>query len=329
MLHEGADSVAMEVSSHALHQHRVNGIHFHTAVFTNLSRDHLDYHGDMASYGEVKAGLFDRDGLQLAVINCDDAFGRQLAARCADRLRLIGCASQADLPAGVSGLRADRIVSSHDGLRFTLVSEDGAVEVRSPLLGRFNIDNLLLVAGVLHGWGLSLGEIAERLGRLTTVPGRMEAFHAAGKPRVVIDYAHTPDALEKALLALRPHVDGRLHCVFGCGGERDRGKRPLMAEVAERLADRVLVTDDNPRGEDAGDIVEQMLAGMSRPGAAIIEHNRAHAIARAIREADEQDLVLVAGKGHEAYQQVGHLKLPFSDAEQVRRALEPMAGGGA
>jgi UDP-N-acetylmuramoyl-L-alanyl-D-glutamate--2,6-diaminopimelate ligase len=329
MRQDGADSVAMEVSSHALHQHRVAGVRFHTAVFTNLSRDHLDYHGDMARYGEVKAGLFDRAGLQLAVINTDDEFGRRLAARCAGGLRVIGCSSSGEEPAGSEALRADAIDTSPEGLRFTLNIGGGQARVQSPLLGRFNIDNLLLVAGVLYGWGVALDDIAGRLGELHTVPGRMEAFHADGRPAVVVDYAHTPDALEKVLLALRPHVGGRLHCVFGCGGERDTGKRPLMGEVAERLADRVLLTDDNPRGEDGAGIIEQILAGMSRPGEAGIERNRARAIAQAIAEAGAEDLVLVAGKGHEDYQQVGQLRLPFSDAEHVCRALGIGAGGEA
>jgi UDP-N-acetylmuramoyl-L-alanyl-D-glutamate--2,6-diaminopimelate ligase len=326
---DGADSVAMEVSSHALHQHRVAGVRFHAAVFTNLSRDHLDYHGDMAHYGEVKAGLFDCPGLQLAVINVDDDFGRQLAVRAAGRLRVIACRSNSEAPAGIEAVRASDIKTGEDGLRFTLTIDDWQGQVHSPLLGRFNVDNLLLVAGVLYGWGVPLEGIAGRLGRLRTVPGRMEAFSAAGKPRVVVDYAHTPDALEKALQALRPHTGGRLHCLFGCGGERDTGKRPLMGEVAERLADRVTLSDDNPRGEDGSDIVEQILAGMSRPGEVSIERNRAHAIEQAIAAAAPGDLVLVAGKGHEDYQQVGHLRLPFSDAEHVCRALGVTTGGAA
>lgn len=316
----GADSVAMEVSSHALHQHRVAGVRFHTAVFTNLSRDHLDYHGDMQSYGEVKAGLFQRPGLQLAVINGDDEFGRELVGRLDGGPRVIAC--------GVGGdtqVSATDIVSHPDGLAFTLHLGDAEVPVRCSLLGRFNLDNLLLVAGVLHGWGLEPADIARRLAELRTVPGRMERFGGDGRPVVVVDYAHTPDALEQVLRALRPHVAGRLHCVFGCGGDRDSGKRPLMAAAAERLADRVTITDDNPRSEDGDAIVTQILAGMTDPGAARVQRNRASAIADAIAEAAPGDLVLVAGKGHEDYQQVGDLRLPFSDTEQVRRAL----GGAA
>jgi len=327
---QGADCVAMEVSSHALHQHRVAGVHFHSAVFTNLSRDHLDYHGDMASYGEVKAGLFEQPGLQLAVINSDDAFGRDLAARCLARgLRVIACGATAAAPAGAVAVRAADIVSHADGLDFELQLDDARVAVHSQLLGRFNVDNLLLVAGLLHGWGLAPADIARRLAGLRTVPGRMQRLGGDGRPVAVVDYAHTPDALEQALRALRPHTGGRLLCVFGCGGERDAGKRPLMGRVAEQLADQVIVTDDNPRGEDGEVIVAQVLAGMVRPAAVQVVRDRARAIARAMAEAGPGDLVLVAGKGHEDYQQVGELRLPFSDVAQVQQALLQAHGGDA
>jgi len=322
---QGADSVAMEVSSHALHQHRVAGVQFHTAVFTNLSRDHLDYHGDMTSYGEVKAELFQRTGLQLAVINRDDVFGRDLIARSLGEVRVIACGVEHAAPAGAEAVTASAIVSHADGLAFALQLGDVELPVRTGLLGRFNIDNLLLVAGVLHGWGLAPADIARRLAGVSTVPGRMERFGGAGRPVVVVDYAHTPDALEQVLRALRPHVAGRLICVFGCGGDRDTGKRPMMGAVAEQLADRVIVTDDNPRSEDGALIVQQILAGMTHPDQAQVERNRARAIAAAIAAAGSDDLVLVAGKGHEDYQQVGDLRLPFSDTAEVRRAL----GGAA
>lgn len=319
---QGADSVAMEVSSHALHQHRVAGVHFHTAVFTNLTRDHLDYHGDMASYGEAKAALFEHHGLQLAVVNTDDAFGRELAGRCLGRgVRVIACGHAERAPDGAEPVRAGDIETRPAGLAFRLHVGGQGVPVQSALLGRFNVDNLLLVAGVLHGWDLPASDIAERLATLSTVPGRMQRFGGNGRPVVVVDYAHTPDALQQALDALRPHVAGRLHCVFGCGGERDAGKRPLMGRAAEQHADRVVVTDDNPRGEDGDHIVAEILAGMQRPQAAMVERNRAQAIAETIETAAADDLVLVAGKGHEDCQLVGHLRLPFSDAEQVLKAL--------
>ncbi len=317
----GADCVAMEVSSHALAQHRVGGVRFHTAVFTNLSRDHLDYHGDMRSYGDTKAALFDRPGLQLLVINGDDAFGAELIARHAGQCRVIATGTTNTVQEGVENVTAVDIASLADGLAFTLCIGDDRVPVRSGLLGRFNVDNLLSVAGVLHGWGVDIAEIAARLERLTTVPGRMQRLGGAGKPVVVVDYAHTPDALAQVLTALRPHVVGRLHCVFGCGGDRDTGKRALMGEVAERLADRVTVTDDNPRSEDGDTIVSQVLAGMRCATAAAVIRDRAEAIAEAIAGADTQDLVLIAGKGHEDYQQVGDRRLPFSDIVQVRLAL--------
>jgi UDP-N-acetylmuramoyl-L-alanyl-D-glutamate--2,6-diaminopimelate ligase len=326
---QGADSVAMEVSSHALDQHRVAGVRFHTAVFTNLSHDHLDYHGDMASYGAVKARLFQRPELQLAVINSDDPFGRELVAMCADRMRVIAYGGAQPAPAAVEAVRAERVVSHESGLDFTLQLPAVALPVSSGLLGRFNIDNLLAVAGVLHGWGMAPQQIVTRLESLHTVPGRMERFGAAGQPSVVVDYAHTPDALEQALLALRPHVAGRLHCVFGCGGDRDRAKRPLMGQVAERLADCVIVTDDNPRSEDGDRIVAEILSGMQQPAAVTVQRQRSQAIADAIGQAVPGDLVLVAGKGHEGYQQVGDLRLPFSDAAEVQRALAREAGGVA
>lgn len=326
---QGADSVAMEVSSHALHQHRVAGVRFHTAVFTNLSHDHLDYHGDMASYGAVKAQLFRRPELRLAVINGDDPFGRDLLELCRGRMRVIACAVAQALPAGVETVRASAVVSHAAGLDFLLQLADSELPVRSGLLGRFNVDNLLLVAGVLLGWGMTPARIVARLQALRTVPGRMQRFGAAGQPGVVVDYAHTPDALEQALLALRPHVDGRLHCVFGCGGDRDRAKRPLMGRVAERLADRVILTDDNPRCEDGGAIVDAILDGMTDTASVLVQRDRARAIAAAVAGAAPGDLVLVAGKGHEDYQQVGDLRLPFSDTDAVRRALDAGPGGGA
>lgn len=317
----GADCVAMEVSSHALHQHRVAGVQFHTAVFSNLSRDHLDYHGDMARYGEAKAALFLRPDLQLAVINRDDAFGAELIARHARQLRVVACGVETPVPAGTEGVTASNIQSLTDGLTFTLTVNGEAAAVRCGLLGRFNVDNLLLVAGVLHGWGYGVYDIVARLGRLTTVPGRMQRLGADGQPAVVVDYAHTPDALEQVLRALRPHVVGQLHCVFGCGGDRDAGKRPLMGAVAEANADRVVITDDNPRSESGDVIVQQIMAGMQSAATTTVVRDRAQAIAQTIQRASAGDVVLVAGKGHEDYQLIGDLRLPFSDVEQVRKAL--------
>ncbi|HEX7768809.1 MAG TPA: UDP-N-acetylmuramoyl-L-alanyl-D-glutamate--2,6-diaminopimelate ligase [Dokdonella sp.] len=315
---EGASHVAMEVSSHALEQGRVNAVAFDIAVFTNLTRDHLDYHGTMAAYGAAKQRLFEWPGLGAAVINIDDAFGRVLASK---------------LPAGVRRLcygidrdEADvvaRAVGGHaGGLVFRMHTPWGEADVASRLLGRFNVSNLLAVAACLGELGLPFERVVDLLGALEPVAGRMSRLGGSGaQPLVVVDYAHTPDALEQALSSLRAHCSGRLTCVFGCGGERDAGKRPEMAAIAEALADRVIVTDDNPRGEDGDAIVEQILTGLRRPEGVRVERDRAAAIALAIGEAQPGDVVLVAGKGHEPYQEVAGTRRPFDDFDVARRAL--------
>lgn len=315
----GAQDVAMEVSSHALDQGRVDAVRFMVAAFTNLTRDHLDYHHDMETYGAAKARLFAWPGLKSAVINLDDGFGARLAGSLPGDLRLIGLSSRG---AAAASLRAEAIESSVAGLAFELVEGDDRLALRSPLLGRFNVDNLLTVAGVLRALGWSLAELVPVLARLEPVPGRMTRLGGhTGLPLVVVDYAHTPDALEQALRSLRAHGDGRLICVFGCGGERDAGKRPQMAAVAEALADAVIVTDDNPRGEDGDAIVADIVAGFTRAGAVRIERDRANAIATAIAGAAAGDIVLVAGKGHEPYQEIAGVRHDFDDRDVARRAL--------
>ncbi|HMT39164.1 MAG TPA: UDP-N-acetylmuramoyl-L-alanyl-D-glutamate--2,6-diaminopimelate ligase, partial [Thermomonas sp.] len=260
---EGAQAVAMEVSSHALDQGRVDGVHFDVGVFTNLTRDHLDYHGDMASYGAAKARLFDWPGLRAAAVNLDDAFGRELFAAVGGKVHAIGFSSRGAAGASV---RAEDLHLDGRGIRFMLHAGGQAHPVRSPLLGRFNVDNLLAVAATLFALGMAPALVAETLSQLVPVDGRMNRLGGeAGQPLVVIDYAHTPDALEQALASLRGHTAGRLLCVFGCGGERDTGKRPQMAAIAERLADRVVVTDDNPRREDGDAIVAGILSGFADP----------------------------------------------------------------
>ena len=323
----GAQVVAMEVSSHALHQHRVVAVPFHTAVFTNLSREHLDYHRSMEAYAEAKAELFRRPELRLAVVNRDDALGRRLLKELRGRVTTVSCGSQT-----VSAVSADHILTWHhlrtqpDGLRFGLDSSWGAAQVDSSLLGAFNVENLTLVLGVLLSWGFDLERAVDRLRQLRAIPGRMEAFGGRGElPLVVVDYAHTPDALQKALLSLRPHASARLVCVFGCGGDRDRGKRPLMAATAERHADKVWLTDDNPRHEDSRQIFADIMEGFAAAGAVSVERDRGRAIQAAVRRARAGDVVLVAGKGHEDYQQVGDLRFPFSDAQQVRAVLRELA----
>ncbi len=319
MQRAGAEDVAMEVSSHALEQGRVDAVRFRVAVFTNLTRDHLDYHGTMAAYGAAKARLFDWPSLDAAVVNLDDPFGAALFARLPAGLRTIGTSRQ-----GAPGarLRAESLALGAAGLQFDLCVDGERRRVSSRLLGRFNVDNLLAVAGVLLACGWTLPQMAETLERLESVPGRMTRLGGEhGRPLVVVDYAHTPDALEQALSSLREHAAGRLLCVFGCGGERDAGKRPQMAAIAERLADHVIVTDDNPRGEDGDAIVAGIRAGFVRPEEVIVERDRARAIAQAIGAADPGDVVLIAGKGHEPYQEVAGVKHPFDDRRVAAQVL--------
>src|SRR5690606_7678233 len=252
----GAQAVAMEVSSHALDQGRVDAVHFDVGVFTNLSRDHLDYHGDMETYGAAKARLFSRDGLRAAVVNLDDDYGRGLFERIPEGVRAIGTSARGDAAAQV---RADALVLDASGIAFDLHLDGACLPLRSPLLGRFNVANLLAVAGVLSFQAVEPRAIADGLSGREPLPGRMNRLGGCttdgGRvlPLVVIDYSHKPDPLGQALASLRSHLRGRLTCVFGCGGERDRGKRPQMAAIAEAGADLVIVTDDNPRGED-GDV---------------------------------------------------------------------------
>jgi len=320
---EGAQAVAMEVSSHALDQGRVDGVHFDVGVFTNLTRDHLDYHGDMASYGAAKARLFDWPGLRAAAVNLDDAFGRELFAAVGGKVRAIGFSSRGAAGASV---RAEDLHLDGRGIRFMLHAGGQAHPVRSPLLGRFNVDNLLAVAATLFALGMAPALVAETLSQLVPVDGRMNRLGGeAGQPLVVIDYAHTPDALEQALASLRGHTAGRLLCVFGCGGERDTGKRPQMAAIAERLADRVVVTDDNPRREDGDAIVAGILSGFADPSRVVVQRDRARAIALAIAEAGADDVVLVAGKGHEPYQEIDGIRHPFDDTEVARDLLRARA----
>ncbi len=314
----GAQTVCMEVSSHALDQARVAGVAFEIAVFTNLTRDHLDYHGDMQAYAAAKARLFDFPDLKAAVINQDDAFGRELIERTRGRVTVLSF--------GLHGgdVQARAVQPSVAGLEFTAVTPQGETRLRSPLLGRFNVENLLAVLAVLLVTGMPLAEAAARLSQATPVAGRMERFGGGtGQPLVVVDYAHTPDALEKVLLALREHTRGKLVCVFGCGGDRDRGKRPLMGRIAEQLADVVIVTSDNPRHEDPAAIINEIVAGMQTVPRAVPD--RVRAIRTALKQARGGDIVLVAGKGHEDYQEIGDQRLDYSDRDAVRALLEEAA----
>ncbi|MEH6416348.1 UDP-N-acetylmuramoyl-L-alanyl-D-glutamate--2,6-diaminopimelate ligase [Pseudomonas sp. CGJS7] len=319
----GAQAIAMEVSSHALDQGRVAGVHFDVGVFTNLTRDHLDYHGDMASYGAAKARLFGWDGLKAAAINLDDEFGRELIAQLPKSVRAIGLSSRGRDGAVV---RAQALSFDSRGIGFDLVVAGKPHKVASKLLGRFNVDNLLAVAGALYALGEEPAQIAQTLSQLEPIHGRMNRLGGDGvSPLVVIDYAHTPDALEQALASLRAHANARLICVFGCGGERDRGKRPQMAAIAEHGADLVVVTDDNPRGEDGDVIVADILEGLRAPQRAIVQRDRRAAIEQAIAEAGPDDIVLVAGKGHEPYQEIHGVRHPFDDTLIAQAALEAKA----
>lgn len=315
MRDQGASHVAMEVSSHALDQHRVAAVRFAVAVFTNLSRDHLDYHGTMAAYGEAKARLFQRD-LQAAVVNLDDAFGRELAERCA--APVIGYS----LSDPAATLYCRELVCDSLGLNARLQVQGREFALRSPLLGSFNMSNLLAVLGGLLALGVDAGAAVEQVAQLQPPAGRMQRLGGGDLPLVVVDYAHTPDALEKALTALHQHAAGRVVCIFGCGGDRDNGKRPMMARVAEQFAEAVVVTDDNPRTEPSQQIIEQICQGAEHPQALTVIPNRAQAIASTIAAARPGDVILLAGKGHENYQEIDGVRHPFSDIEQASLALQ-------
>lgn len=319
MRDQGASSISMEVSSHALDQGRVDNVYFDCAVFTNLTHEHLDYHGDIASYAAVKQKLFHMPGLKSAVINRDDPIGREIESVIDESVRVI---SYGLLAEHSPYLLARDIRLSVDGMEFIVETPGGAMELKTSLLGRFNISNLLAALGVLISRGMTLKQGIERLNGVKTVSGRMETFGGGELPLVVIDYAHTPDAMQHVLMALREHAAGTLWCVFGCGGDRDKQKRPLMGKIAEQYADRVVLTNDNPRHENAVDIIEQILAGMSSPDRAYIERDRQQAIETVIRGAAQGDVILIAGKGHENYQQFGDEKRPFSDMAEVQLQLK-------
>ncbi len=319
----GVKQVAMEVSSHALDQYRCAGVHFHTAVLTQLSRDHLDYHGSVEAYADAKRRLFRLPGLQCAVLNADDAFGRELAAELAGKVRIISWQTGVNTkPLADEWLALRSLRALSQGMALNVDSSFGAATFETCLLGDFNAQNLLAALAALLASGQTLDDAVQCLSQVTTVPGRMEMFSVPGRARAVVDFAHTPAALEAALKALRPHCSGDLVCVFGAGGDRDAGKRPQMGAVAERYADRVIVTSDNPRHEAPKDIMAQILAGMAQPQNVVQIEDRGAAIRTALSGAGTDDLVLVAGKGHEETQQVGDLKTAFSDRDFVARCLK-------
>jgi UDP-N-acetylmuramoyl-L-alanyl-D-glutamate--2,6-diaminopimelate ligase len=318
----GATHVAMEVSSHALDQGRVDGVRMRVAGFCNLSRDHLDYHGTMERYAEAKARLFRLPGLEHAVINVGDPVGSRFATALAGTVALIAVAVGGEEPLASRFIHVGRVHATDRGVELEIRGHFGNRRLRSRLIGGFNAENLAITLGMLLAWQFDVDDALAALAACTAPPGRMEGHRLANGALAVVDYAHTPDALAKALVALRAHARGRVFAVFGCGGDRDPGKRPLMGETAERLADRVIVTDDNPRSEDADRIVAMILSGMRAPASARVERDRALAIGAAIDEAQPGDAVLIAGKGHEDYQIVGDERRPFSDRECLRLRIE-------
>ena len=328
---DGAQALAIEASSIGLHQGRLHGLHFDVAVLTNLTRDHLDYHGDMAAYAAAKAALFDWQDLQTAVLNLDDAFGVELAQSLhakAGAAKVLGYSLEKKDYAGLDVLVASHLKTSHAGTSFHIDSPFGAGLVKTQLIGKFNVSNILAVLAVLLSKGIALNKAISIIEKLSPVPGRMQLLGTAGHVMVVIDYAHTPDALEKTLEALQQVAlerGGQLWCVFGCGGDRDPGKRPQMGKIAE-LAAHVVVTSDNPRSEEPAQIIQDILAGMST-GPQVIE-DRANAILYAIKHAGNHDVVLLAGKGHETYQDIKGKKWPFSDEEHAALALATVATSG-
>ncbi len=308
--------VAMEVSSHSLEQGRVNGVEFAVGVFTNLSRDHLDYHGDMQAYGAAKKKLFASHVSRQAVVNLDDPFGLMLAKSLDPAHTLTYSLENPE-----ASIYARSYQLTLEGIHTEIVTPWGTGLVSVPLIGKFNLSNLLASLGALGLVGIPFQDLLKSFSQLTPVPGRMQTFGGGAQPLIVVDYSHTPDALEKALLALRAHCKNNLLCLFGCGGDRDRGKRPEMAKIAERLADKVIVTDDNPRTEDSERIMQDIFKGFLHPEKIVMEHDRAKAIHDIIDYAKSGDCVLIAGKGAETYQLIGDQSFPFNDGEKVMEKL--------
>lgn len=324
----GATAVIMEVSSHGLDQGRLDAVRVRTAAFTNLSRDHLDYHADLAAYSEAKAKLFAMPSIENAVINVGDPFGAELVHNWHSDAQLIAVALNDQEPAGVAAdLTADIVESNADGLLLQFAGRYGAAEMRSSLWGHFNAENLLVATGILLAHGYDLQQATAALENCESPSGRMQLVRAAASaPLVVVDFAHTPDALAQVLAVMRAHCSGAISVVFGCGGERDKGKRGEMGSVAARLANRVIVTDDNPRNENPDAIVAEILAGIADQGNVSVVRDRADAIAMAVAASGAADVVLVAGKGSENYQLIAGRSVPFSDVAEATAALAASTG---
>lgn len=320
LVNAGASSIAIEVSSHSLQQKRVAGLQFSHAIFTNLTQDHLDYHGDLISYGNAKAQLLRASGLKTAVINADDEWAKNLAAKAPAGVKVIGYSTR-----GQADVYAQNIQLHAAGTRARIISPWGEADINSPLLGEFNIGNLLAVIACVCDQGYTLDQVLPLIETLEAAPGRMQLVtvdQAAQEIQVIVDYAHTPDALENTLNAIHQHKPGRVWTVFGCGGDRDKSKRPQMGKIAERLSDCVIVTNDNPRTEEPSGIAAEILRGMNHPSGCLVIADRAQAIDFAIQQAKPGDIVLIAGKGHEDYQIFAAQTLPFSDSKHARISLQ-------
>lgn len=314
---EGADFAALEVSSHGLVQGRVSALPFEVGVFTNLSRDHLDYHGSMEAYEEAKLTLFTQHNCKQAIINADDKVGERWLSELPNAIA-ISIEKPLDFE---QAIWATHVQYSENGIAIHFDGSWGKGTIEAPLIGAFNASNLMLAFATLLSLGFEKKALLSTAGRLKPVIGRMELFQSAGKAKVVVDYAHTPDALEKVLQALRVHCNGKLWAIFGCGGDRDMGKRPMMAAIAEKLADKVILTDDNPRSEDVDAIFDDMLEGMNRPDLVHKIHDRFSALSEAFEQAGESDIILLAGKGHEDYQILKNETVAYSDRESAVKVL--------
>jgi UDP-N-acetylmuramoyl-L-alanyl-D-glutamate--2,6-diaminopimelate ligase len=313
---EGADVTAMEISSHGLVQHRVKALPFSVGVFTNLSRDHLDYHGTMEEYAKAKFSLFTQHDCQHAVINIDDEVGARWAETLSNAIPV-----SLQPTARANAVYATNVEYSESGISLCFDGLYGQGAFTVPLIGEFNASNILVAMATLLAFGVSKEQLIQTAAQLKPVLGRMELFAAPNRAKVVVDYAHTPDALEKALKALRIHCQGKLWAIFGCGGDRDKGKRPMMAEIGERLADKVIISDDNPRSESPQAIVADMLDGLLEPDNAVVEHDRYKALELAIEQSEEGDIILLAGKGHEDYQVLATETIHYSDRESAMQLL--------
>lgn len=320
---QGAKAVAMEVSSHSIDQSRVRGTAFEAGIFTNLTQDHLDYHGTMENYAAVKKRFLMEYPVKHLIVNADDFYGKSWLAELSQHRQLIAYGLQRpDLPSSIPVVYVETMQSTLSGIHARIVSPWGSGDLSLRLVGQFNLSNVLAVLTTLCLQGLPFNNVLQVLSTLTPVPGRMQLLGGKGSPLVAVDYSHTPDSLQKALQALKQHCAGKLICVFGCGGNRDAAKRPLMAAIAEAEADSVIVTNDNPRHEDPEEIARQIMAGFTQKESVTVMLDRSKAIKKSIQCATANDCILIAGKGAETYQQIGDTKYPFNDAEEVSRNLE-------